>query len=203
MNRIHTLLAALLLSACSAPGPADETLVSFTSAEELYGFKDLKGEVVLPAKYVMSFTDTFSKKIAFVIDEKEGLIAIDRKGNYVLTPFMFDNGPDYFEEGLFRFIEKGKFGFADSNGNKVIPAQFDVAGIFSSGRAAFCEGCEEEIEGEYTFWRGGKWGFIDKTGKKVIPAQYDQVNDFENGFAYVELDSAGFDIDTLGNRAGN
>ena len=201
MNKILIVFSAIILFSCSGKKESGEKLFSFVENEEFYGFKNEKGDVVIPAKYIMSFTDTFNKKIAFVIDKKEGLIAIDKKGNYVLTPFFFDNGPDYFEEGLFRFVENKKLGFADSNGNKVIPAQFECVSIFNSGRAAFCEGCKEEKDGEYSLWRGGKWGFIDKTGKKIIAAQYDEANDFDNGYAYVKQDSIGFDIDTLGKKA--
>jgi len=201
MKKLFFLLPLSFLFCCSQPTAEDEILVSFTDAEELYGFKNLKGDVVIPARYIMSFTDTFNKKIALVADRAKGLMAIDKKGNYVLTPFNFDNGPDYFEEGLFRFEENGKLGFADSNGNKIIPAQFECVSIFRNNRAAFCEGCKKEMEGEYEFWRGGKWGFIDKTGKKVIEAKYDEAGDFEEGYSYVTLDSLSFDIDTLGNKA--
>jgi len=200
MNKILLLFSAIILFSCSTKTETDDILVSFVEKEEHYGFKNMKGDVVISAKYSASFTDTFNKKIAFVIDKKDGLIAIDKKGNYVLSPYWFDNGPDYFEEGLFRFTENKKLGFADSNGNKIISAQFEAVGIFSNNRAPFCDGCKEEMEGEYSVWRGGKWGFIDKTGKKIIPAQFDEVTGFDNGYAYVKLDSVGFDIDSLGKK---
>ena len=200
MNKILLLFSTIILLSCSSQTETDDTLVSFMENEEFYGFKNIKGDVIIPAKYSASFTDTFNKKIAFVVDAKEGLIAIDKKGNYVLTPHWFDNGPDYFEEGLFRFTENKKLGFADSNGNKIISAQFEAVGIFSNNRAPFCEGCKEDMDGEYSVWRGGKWGFIDKSGKKIIPAQFDEVTGFDNGYAYVKLDSIGFDIDSLGKK---
>jgi len=78
--------------------------------------------------------------------------------------YFFDKGPDYFEEGLARFIENGKIGYMDENLNKIIPAQFDGAGPFNKGKAKVCIGCTKVTDGEYSKMEGGNWGEIDQKG---------------------------------------
>lgn len=135
--------------------------------------------------------------IAAVADQKEWSY-IDARGNVVIKPFLFDNGPDYFREGLARFKSENKFGFFDKTGKKVIPAQFDFAAPFSEGLAAVCSGCTEVSRGEHAFMKGGKWGFIDKKGRIVIPLRFEQVSDFKQGRAPVKLDGRQRSIDKKG-----
>src|SRR5690606_38550055 len=62
-----------------------------------------------------------------LIQDKQGWVYVDKSGRSILRPYFFDNGPDYFEEGLARFVENGKVGFHDKALNIVIPAQYDFA----------------------------------------------------------------------------
>ncbi|WP_310484382.1 WG repeat-containing protein [Chamaesiphon sp. VAR_48_metabat_403] len=75
---------------------------------------------------------------------------------------------------LFRFIRNDRFGYIDSTGKIIIPAQFDRAENFSEGLA--------------TVEVGGKFGCIDKTGKLVIPARFNFINKFKNGLAAANTD---------------
>ncbi|MFT4094143.1 MAG: WG repeat-containing protein [Niabella sp.] len=59
---------------------------------------------------------------------------------------IYDNGPDYLEEGLFRFVENGKIGFANPDGLKIIDAKYDFATPFSNGIAEYYIGGEEIYE---------------------------------------------------------
>ncbi|MDE6309966.1 MAG: WG repeat-containing protein, partial [Muribaculaceae bacterium] len=74
----------------------------------------------------------------------------------------------------FEIIEQnGKYGYADEDGNTVIPCEFDEARYFSNeGLAAVCQ--------------NGKWGYINKSGDVVIPLKYDSSYDFTEGLAWVE-----------------
>ena len=74
-------------------------------------------------------------------------------------------------EGLFKFEEKGKYGYKNNNCTVVIPASYDYAEEFSNGLAIVS--------------KKGKCGFIDNTGKVVIPLEYDDAGDFSNGLALV------------------
>ena len=103
-------------------------------------------------------------------EEGQGFVAYDSTGRRLFTVFPYDNGPDYPSEGLFRIIENGKIGFADTSGRVVIPPRYTAVMPFRGGKAAFCVGCEKVREGEHTVWKGGTWGYIDRQGHVLIPA---------------------------------
>ncbi len=181
------LLLSLSLSSFAEDKPATtpqepSALVSFANGKGDYGFRDQSGNIVIKQKYSNVFSE-FEGKIAFVEDKKEGIVAIDRKGRIVLKPYIFDNGPDYISDGLFRFVEKDKFGFANADGKKVIPAQFDFANPFDdNGRAEFCMGCRLVIKPgrEHKDIEGGKWGLINESGKVIVPPQYEHNQLYEH-----------------------
>ena len=88
----------------------------------------------------------------------------------------YDNGPDYFEEGLARTSRGGKFGFIDKNLSEVIAPTWDFAFPFVGGFAAVCEGCRgHRIDDEHSELRGGRWGYIDRSGQVVVPVEYERV----------------------------
>jgi len=66
----------------------------------------------------------------------------------------------------------GKCGFADEQGNVVIPCTWKEAGDFREGLAPVCN--DEE-----------KWGYIDLEGNVVIPCEWCNANLFGSGFAEV------------------
>ena len=78
-----------------------------------------------------------------------GWAYVDTLGQVVVVPFVFDNGPDPFVEGLARYVESGKMGFFDERGQRLIIAQYDFAQSFSRGLAAVCVGCRRENDGEH------------------------------------------------------
>lgn len=146
---------------------AKEQLLYLFEENGLCGYKDSLGNVVIDAQFIAAqeFTDN---GIAAVADSS-GWIYIDKHGNYLIKPYNYDNGPDYFSEGLARFVNKGKIGFFDKTGNIVIEAQWDFAYPFKNGKAEVCNGCSLQSLGEHMQVTGGLWGLIDKTGQIVIP----------------------------------
>ena len=175
--------------------PTDKAfLIAFedTTKQFGWGYKDLKGQVVIEPQYAMVQPDTFSDAIVFAFDkrhdmndEKHGWIAINKQNQFVLKPFMYDNGPDYIQEGLFRFVQQDKMGFANIKGEKVIPAKYIFVAPFSDGMAAFCNDCQKKEMGEHWLMKG-LFGFIDNKGNEVIPAQFEDIGlGFENGKATV------------------
>ena len=92
----------------------------------------------------------------------------------VVRSFFFDNGADYFEEGLSRTIANGKFGFINQQLETVIAPQFDFAYPFEDSKSMVCQGCQQQKEtnGEHTMIVGGKWGVIDKKGDIIVPLEY-------------------------------
>lgn len=143
---------------------------------ELIGFKYRNGKKVIQAKFNQVYSDTMYN-MAIILKDGEW-VGIDRAEDVILKPFIFDNGPDYEEEGLFRFVEDGKMGFADSNGRKIIKASYDFAEPFRNGLAAYTLGGHKEYNksGEHWWWTGGyESGFVNKKGQEFI-----RVTDLKN-----------------------
>ena len=84
----------------------------------------------------------------------------------------FDNGADYFVEGLARSVRDEKVGFVDEELAEVIPPQWSFAFPFESGVAVVCNGCKSEPVGEHREVVGGEWGYIDAQGAVVLPVVY-------------------------------
>jgi len=150
----------------------DSYLIAFSdssSGSQLYGYKNLKGQTTIPAKYHIIDRDTLYN-FAMVISLTDGFgwRAINAKDSTILSPFIYDSGPDYISEGLFRFQEHGKMGFANSKGIKIIPAMYDFVTPFENGIAQFTLGGQKnyEIDKTHWSWGGGYFeGYINKTGE--------------------------------------
>lgn len=176
LTRLAPLLLAGVLLASELPVPFEQ--------DGKWGYRNARGIVVPPR---LQQARPFSPEgIAAVVDD-QGWAYIDATGKLLVRPYVFDNGPDYFRQGLARFTGAGKFGFFDRRGRVAIPAKFDFAAPFSEGLAAVCEGCKEVRLGEHSVRQGGRWGFIDRSGALVIPARFEEARQFENGRAKVKL----------------
>lgn len=163
-----------------APG-ADR--IAFEGEDGGWGYRDAAGNVVIaPTLFVAG---AFTAEGTAGVIAQDGAWFIDRSGRRLAAAMMFDNGPDYFVQGLARIVEGGKHGFIDRAGTIVIAPQFDGAGSFCEGRAPVCMGCRPVQRGEHTELVGGQWGFIDRTGRPVIPIVYDEVWAFTDGAATV------------------
>ncbi len=158
-------VAVLVLAGCRVDS-TPERLVLFQEGD-LYGYKTASGGVAIAPKYHVA--EEFSERGVAMVVDAEGWSCIDTRGEVLVRPFVFDNGPDYFQEGLARFVREGKFGFFDEDCKVVIEAKFDFARPFSDGKAAVCEGCREEGDGEHKMMVGGRWGYINRQGEVVVP----------------------------------
>jgi hypothetical protein len=78
-----------------------------------------------------------------------------------------------YPNGLFPIKEYGKWGFINSEGQKVIKCQFDEVGEFSEGLAAVL------ID--------SSWGFIGTTGKIVIESKFYSADEFSDGLCNVTI----------------
>ncbi len=162
-----------------------------------WGFTDEKGVLVIDTIFVMALSFN-GHGIAPVVDDS-GWVYIDTRGKKVRRPFIYDNGPDYFIEGLSRYLDHKKIGFINTGGEIQIKAQFEFVRPFSEGLAAFCVSCSTRLQGEHTQLFGGKWGYIDKQGNIAIPATFDVAYNFENEKAIVVIDGEERRIDKRGN----
>ncbi len=101
------------------------------------------------------------------VADDSGWVYLDSTGVPVIRPFLFDNGPDPFSEGLARFVKDSLFGFFDTCGTVVIEPRFTFVKPFSGGTAEACEGCRLVPEGEYTRVEGGTWFVVDRSGSPL------------------------------------
>ena len=102
--------------------------------------------------------------------EVDGEPAYVNAAGVVVPVLRFDNGPDYFVEGLARTVQNGKVGFVDESLRVVIAPAWDFAFPFENGAALVCEGCTRRRVGdEHEEVVGGRWGRIDARGRVVVP----------------------------------
>ena len=80
----------------------------------------------------------------------------------------FDNGPDYFREGLARTQKNNRIGFVDESLEIVVETVWDFAFPFENGLAIVCSGCRQVKDGEHTSIEGGEWGYIDSSGVMLV-----------------------------------
>ncbi|WP_316791666.1 SEL1-like repeat protein [Pedobacter frigoris] len=133
---------------------------------DCYGYKDSKGNLVIPYKY--SFALDFSEGMGAVsANGKSGFINKDDKA---VIPFMYE-WAEAFGEGLAAVQLDGKWGFINKNGKQVIPFTYEEAKVFH--------------EGLVKVRLNKKWGFINHVGKVIVPPVYDRVDDFSEGMASV------------------
>jgi hypothetical protein len=116
-------------------------------SEPKLGFKNINGSIAIKAKYsLITFDEAHPKKMykmALVYSSEHGFIYINRNDSIVLKPYIYDNGPDYIEEGLFRFIENDSIGFANTFFKKIIKAKYNFATPFKNGIAEYYIGGEK------------------------------------------------------------
>lgn len=191
MNNILTLLTLLLLFSCNdrvaseqEPPPPDRTYIDPVDTPgdtlfrtpgdsymlgEPFAYVNQRGDTIVPlGSFAVSFTDTI---ISFgIVLEDEGqpeLIAINPRGERLYEVYLYDNGPDYLSEGLFRILRNEKIGYADADGRIVIPPQYACAHPFAGGRAQVALDCVLVDDGEHQRMRSDNWFYIDKQGRKM------------------------------------
>lgn len=114
----------------------------------------------------LSFRDGLAE---VYVDDKAFYVAQSGKAVRV---YLFENGADYFADGLARTVATGKIGYMDRRLRVVVKPDYDFGFPFAKGRAVVCLGCTEVMEGEHRSVRGGRWGMIDKTGARVVPVTH-------------------------------
>lgn len=111
--------------------------------------------------------------------------------------------------------DKGKFGYVDETGEKVISYSYKEAYPFEEGMAKVRKGdkygfinpkgkaigkikytvilpftgsyCRVAVGGSYKdgVLKGEKWGFMNKRGEEILPPEYDEIGEFEDGIAFI------------------
>jgi len=166
----------------------------------LWGYRDAQGQVALPARYPLATPYNEQGVAAAVLPE--GGRWIDALGRPLIRPYVVDNFPDEWREGLARFVDAtGQIGFVDVSAQVAIPARYVFVDGFAEGRAVFCRGCVPVKRGEITFYEGGQWGYLDHSGAEIIPARYEVAYAFEGQRARVKQEGTWRWIDPQGREA--
>lgn len=135
-------------------------------------YLNANGDTIIPfGKYVYLGIDTLKHYANVAVLREDGSsgerVAIDRNENVLYDLVFFDNGPDYFQEGLVRAKRNGKIGFANKYGQIVIPCEYAFAWWFETGKAKVAYRAVQIKDGEYTRVESDEWFYIDKSGNKV------------------------------------
>lgn len=184
MIAMRLLFATILLLACSIP------IAAATSGECWYLAKgnddesrkpdclrEPTGKRQLEIKADACVTRQVARSLSYDDDGlafvrgNSGFFYVNRNRTARAT-VSFDNGPDYFSDGLARTVRNGKTGYFDKTLKIVIEPQFDFGFPFDHGVAIVCNGCVGKRDGEHEIMTGGKWGAIDRTGMLVQPIEY-------------------------------
>lgn len=172
---------------------------------ERIGFKNQKGDVVIPPRYraVYGF-NTYGIADVFTDYGVSGKwLKINTLGQTLVTPYVLDNGPDYYVSGLSRFEDNKKIGFVNLKGDIVVPAQFDWASAFwfSQPISVACVGCapyKKDEHDEYPEIKGGTWGCINKKGQTVIAFDFEGYRVDTNGHVILLKKGQDYIIGTKG-----
>lgn len=166
-----------------------------------YGFIDKTGKEIIPPTYDdTAYTFLNGQTVMYTADEggSPKCEILDKNGSVVASlpydsvhaayvsnlEFLFQ----WTSEGLIPVSKDGKYGYADTAGNEVIPPEYDRVYPFSDGLA--CVGRTDGFTWQY--------GYIDKTGQEVIPLTFDDAYPFSDGLATVKQDEQWGVIDKTG-----
>jgi hypothetical protein len=101
-----------------------------------------------------------------MIEQDHKWVLVDGQNKVQYQVFLYDNGPDYPSEGLYRIVRDGKIGYADTNHVVVIEPKYDCAYPFDNGKAKVSTNCGSTKVGEYSTWTSNDWIYIGKDGRK-------------------------------------
>ena len=148
--------------------PFSEGMAAVKGLDNKWGYIDKQGTVIIPANFdeAKLFTDELAP---VAVGNKWGLI--NKMGVFVLEPCFEEMRAD---GELFIALSNDKWGWADVEGNWVIPASFDNVLPFNGADIA-------------PVMINGKWAYVNKSGKIVIKRQFDEAYPFVEDLALVKI----------------
>ncbi|QSE96913.1 WG repeat-containing protein [Fulvivirga lutea] len=153
-----------------------QTLIAVSNEEFIeYGsdiaFVSLNGDTAIAfGDFAYFGTDTLQYYANVLYKEDSVLrpVGIDRYGSILFDVFLFDNGPDYYSEGLVRVERNGLVGYANEKGEIVIPCKYEYASSFQNGLAEVTFKSRFYLDGdEHKRVESDEWFKIDKSGKRL------------------------------------
>lgn len=169
MTRLFTILL-ILLSYNSFTQEQPEIMYRIENQnEDVCGYVNAQGDTLIPfGECIACFSDSLSYAIVLKWDDQSyGFPAFNAKGGEVFRVFVYDNGPDYIEDGTFRIVKDGKIGYASVSGEIIVPPMYEAAWPFEDGRALVSIHADIETDGEHSWWINTDGFYIDKQGNRV------------------------------------
>jgi hypothetical protein len=83
------------------------------------------------------------------------------------TTQLYDNGADYFSQGLTRYLSHGKYGYMNANLDVVVEPSYDFAYPFEAGKGIVCQGCRFHTDGEHGSVSCTRCGAVNTAGQLV------------------------------------
>ena len=143
--------------------------ISIVKNHEKFGCINTKGEELVPCVYDKA-QNFLSGWVLLKRENKEEIVNAKKK--YVdMSLFEQFSRVLPASEKLFKVRREDQWGYADENGNIVVPCEFDYVSEFREGFAS----------GK----KNGKYGFIDENGTVITSFIYDDCMGFSNGYCYV------------------
>lgn len=160
-----------------------EKLASFRASDDLVGFVDGGGKVVIQPKFKAA--GDFYGGLAWAKNNSDKVGYINSKGEWVLEP-QFDSGKNFDpESGLARVKTGDKWAYVSKTGDIMYMNDSDLFEDFSNGLA----------RGK----KNDKFGFFNDKMEWAIKPQYDGARDFKNGYAAVKSGERWGVVDHTGN----
>jgi len=160
---------------------------------QIVGVKTSAGKVIIPAAYRSPYAkagDSVATEQIFLCDTATqkpdamhynySVKVFDRTGNFLYSPYYTNKEAESYHEGLRQYVEKGKMGFVDRNGKKVIPAKYPFVYNFYRGCAFACLDCsfrgfQNNVPDGVPVYNANKWAIINRKGTlvKKLGADFD------------------------------
>lgn len=151
-----------------------------------YGYKDKKGRVIIPAQFSLTHPFYSHGGVANVYMGGHTWYKINKKGDILFQSYFYDNGPDYYHQGLVRIVSEDhrRVGFADKKGYIICkPIYSDILHFGFNAPVTVVYMCHDpnysyidyigpsnDATKKFTF----KLGLINRDGKLVLPLVYDK-----------------------------
>ena len=141
--------------------------------------RDSNNKIIIPAYVDGNYRSASKEKIEeelVIINEQFGKFKIyNREGKFLFVPSLFDFGVE-FREGYIPFIENGKYGLANKQGVKVIPAQYDYLEHPENGVVLACKLCrfDRSTDPEHPPLVDGTWFWLTNKGVVLGSKMYEQ-----------------------------
>ena len=199
---------------------AQEKLTPYFSEHGLMGFKNNKGEIVLPAQWKVH-CGGFSEGHAPVEDATTDKVGfIDTTGRVVI-PYQWDDAM-CFSDGVAPVQDSnGKWGYIDKKGNLIVPCRWKNHPYLNRNGYAIVKDDENkcgviDMKGNVVVsckwndvgWFGdnifrvqdnNRWGLVDCAGKEIVPCCWMEIRELREGFSIMtDTDGKQYVIDSKG-----